>query len=879
MLICEDTPVNEIKQFFVVDAAIQLGLVKVGNDVRNFDLPRVLSYFSRVENQLLDFASNYPSSFRYLPRRAYDYLKKPPILSELYETVLDSSESSWLIDQFFVRPMISIAGNPLSSKNRGENTNLTYEWSTDSPFSSRLYYCQDMREGRSSSVGWACVLDIKDLSNSLRGSNRTDLLSYIREGQPVFIELIEPDDLDPLLEWLIYLKESGVESPKLILSAKSHQKWGDQITRLLDVPNSKILTSGSTLSSLSTIVKYLKKKGDSTNWSSRLVFGSSYPETQEGDGVSVVLSFLLSKNLDAKPGDIQKILGGNLLALIPPRPQFLHYIENSASVVAEGGLGKASMNELSRIFQILSARKIQSIVSVDYMIMKEGEVVDTNGVIVTVKDPTSKQGNSMGLIVERDYSLKISGWKRTFTESLTERKGDIFTTLIRASTKSGGVVLDSPSHLNRFNQVLLTILKVRNPQEVLSALHFTVTLSEVESGSIIMSPSDMRALDVTPNGLVIALETQTGQWWAARAISEDSYPARTIGVSDEDSVLLSLDNPVVDLLKYEGEVVELEKAIFSFESTYDSSIAETSSFVYLHDDMIKGSLQKRLLGKGTKFNFNENGNALTMTMVDTEPTIETGQLASLANSIIEFRPAQVFNELNIVLCILTNQDMDTKDIDLKTLYSLKQRLSALSNDIPDLEKFLSKLNTAITRSEAAILLSLLTVHALSVNRTEGKLGLLIAGESLRKFTIQRGESIQSFAEYATDLQSEEVLISLIYTILDSQQELKVKGKLTIAFRAIAEVLEDLGSDQPTLVMLLTSNLTEDNEDISPFIRAISRNERYHLDAFGLGNEFNTEMARKRLEGIKFTLYPMTQFSAYYFDQYLLSAIDRMFSMS
>jgi hypothetical protein len=485
----------------------------------------------------------------------------------------------------------------------------------------------------------------------------------------------------------------------------------------------------------------------------------------------------------------------------------------------------------------------------------------------------------MGLIVERDHSLIISGWRKTFTESLIARKGDILTTLIRASTKSGGVVLNSPSHLNRFNQVLLTILKVRNPQEVLSALHFTVTLSDDESGNILMSPSDMRALDVKPHGLVIALETRTGQWWAARAISEESYPERTIGVSKKDFALMSLENPVVDLLKYEGEIVDLEKAIFSFKSELDTADAETASFVYLHNNMIKKTLRPRILGKGTKLRFKENSNAITITMVDTEPKLETGQLANLTDSKIEFRPTQVFNEFNIVLCILTANDMETKDIKLKTLYSLKQRLSAFTEDMPDLEKFISNLSKKITRSEASLLLALLTVHELSVNRTEGKLALLIAGESLRKFTIQRGESVQSYAEYATDLQSNEVLVSLIYTILDSLQEIKAKGKPMIAFRSIAEILEDLGSDQPTLVILLTSNVVEDGEDFTPFIRAISRNERYHLDVFGVGAEFNAEIIRKMLEGIEVTIFPMTHFSCYYFDQYFLHAIDRVFSMS
>jgi hypothetical protein len=465
-----------------------------------------------------------------------------------------------------------------------------------------------------------------------------------------------------------------------------------------------------------------------------------------------------------------------------------------------------------------------------------------------------------------------------FTESLKARKSDLFTTLIRAATKTSGVVLDSPSHLKQFNQILLTILRVPNPQEIFSTLHFRVMPADVESGTILMTPSDMRALDVAPNDLVIALETRTGQWWTARAISENSYKEHTIGIPKKDSELFSLDNPMVDLLRYESEVIDIENAIFSFKSSHDSLDAETASFVYLHDNAIRNTLHQKILGKGTRLNFKEDGSTLTMTMVCSEPDLETGQVGRLGSSKIEFRPSQVFNEFNIILCISKGRNMNTEDIKLKTLYSLKQRLSSFPIDMKDLGSFLSKLDTTITRSEAALLLSLLVIHAISVNRTEGKLALVTGGESLRKFTIQRGKSVQSYAEYATDLQSEEVLISLIYTVLDSLQEDNGNGKSATIFRAIAEALEDLGLEQPTLVMLFTSNFIDDDE-ITPFIRAISRNERYHVDIFGLGTDFKTEMTGKLLEDLDTTIYPVTQLSAHFFDQYFLNAIDKLCSKS
>ena len=53
-----------------------------------------------------------------------------------------------------------------------------------------------------------------------------------------------------------------------------------------------------------------------------LAFASSYPETQIGDSVSEILSYFFSRNLSASPAEIQRIIGGNMLELLPPRPPY-----------------------------------------------------------------------------------------------------------------------------------------------------------------------------------------------------------------------------------------------------------------------------------------------------------------------------------------------------------------------------------------------------------------------------------------------------------------------------------------------------------------------------------------------------------------------------
>ncbi len=139
MLVAEDIAANEIRRFFVVDASLQLGSVRAGTTIRTFDPARALTYFSTLENQLIDYASRFSESFQYIPRRAYSYLKRPPILSDLFQSTLGDSEPSWLIDQFLACPLISVGRTPLPKAEQMKNTKSIQEWSMGPPYSPRLY--------------------------------------------------------------------------------------------------------------------------------------------------------------------------------------------------------------------------------------------------------------------------------------------------------------------------------------------------------------------------------------------------------------------------------------------------------------------------------------------------------------------------------------------------------------------------------------------------------------------------------------------------------------------------------------------------------------------------------------------------------------------
>ena len=145
MIVVEDTEANEIHRFVVVDGSIHLGIVRAGKDIRTFDPDRAFSFYAMVENQLHDFASEYPGAFKYLPRRVYDYLKKPKLLGEFYHGAGSSDQSSWIADFLVVKPLISLGDTVLPSLQQKANAESIFRWATVPPSSPRLYHLQDMR--------------------------------------------------------------------------------------------------------------------------------------------------------------------------------------------------------------------------------------------------------------------------------------------------------------------------------------------------------------------------------------------------------------------------------------------------------------------------------------------------------------------------------------------------------------------------------------------------------------------------------------------------------------------------------------------------------------------------------------------------------------
>jgi hypothetical protein len=876
MIVVEDIEANEIHRFVVVDSSIHLGIVRAGTDIRTFDPDRAFSFYDMVESQLHDFSSQYPGAFKYLPRRVYDYLRKPKLLSEFSQSSGSSTQTNWVADFLLVKPLISLGETTLPSLQQKANADSIYRWATVPPYSPRLKHLQDMRLNRRTEQGWGCVLRAEDLQHILKGSNRTDLLEYIKAGKPIFIELGPPSELDPLLQWLVLLKQAGLKTPRLILSVKNHKEWGKDITRLLDVPGSKVLTSGATISSLSTLIRHMRKNQSDINWSQRLIFASAYPETQFGDSVSEVFSYLLSRNLAAEPDEIQRVLGGNILSILPPRPMFLSYEENNTSVMAEESLGKAAMNELARILQLLDARKILGIVSFDYMIDNDGGQVHLDSAVLTLKGPTSPKATSLAILVEKNGAVMVSGWKQAFSESLVTRDGVLLDTLVRANAKLEGPIYGSPAHLTRFDEALLSCLQVDNPREVLSALHFGVEIAKSEPGVFFMCDSDMNALEVSSGDYVLALDSNSGRWAAGEARQHARCGERSIVVSEKDAELFGFRaSSVVNLVRYEGEIVDIEEAILSFNAPEKLDNTELASFIHLHDKEIRDSIDGILVGLDTNLSIGSDENAVNLCLAKSTPQLLSGQVGRLNESKTEFRPQQTFSEFNVILCISKGMKMRTKDVSLKTVHAARSHFDSLLGKVPELGIFLGSLGKNTSRSQTAALAALTVVNSLIYNRTEGRLALVTFGETPEKFSIQRGKEVQSYIEFFQDLQSEEVLISLIYSIIDAVEDVEGYEDMAGVYRSIAELLEDFGSDRPTLALVLCNNIGAYDEEHLSFLRAISEHDRYRLDILPLGKNENIKSSLRLLKGVNSRVLPVESFSSRLFTGYLMDLIDSL----
>ena len=873
MIIVEDIEAGEIHRFIVMDASLSLGIVRAGKSIQTFNPDRAFSFYNMVENQVHDFASKYSGAFKYLPRRAYDYLKEPAILGEFYQGASGTSCSSWFADLMIAKPLIRLGETLLPDGQKDANAESVRRWANLPPHSPRIYGLQDMRRDRRNPQGWGCVIGAEDLMRALKGNNRNDLLTHIKARRPIFVELGPPEDLDPILEWLVLLKEAGLTPPKTILGVRSHKEWSKEISRLLDIPDAVVLSSGASISSLSSLFRKAKKEFGK-EWSKHILYASSYPETHFGDSISESISYLFSRNLAATPPEIQRILAGNMLGMLPPRPPHLFYSDNPTSVMAEEALGKSAMNELVRILQILHARGELSTSSVDYTVEDDGGTVFLDGAIVTVMDPATEKATSLSLLTERSGALMISGWKKAFTEALVKRDSLLLQTLVRANAKLDGPIYGSPAHITRFDEALLKCLQVSSPRDIMSALHFGIEIAKTERGQFLMSPEDMRSVEVKSGDYVLVLDAQSGQWYAGTVKVHEKCRERTIVVPEEDAELYGFKpSSVVSVVRYDGEMTDLSKVVFACDSEISSS-AEMISYLHLHQDTIIDRIQKSLVSIDTKLAAKGGRRDTSLTVALTSPRLDSGHVGKINGTDVVLRSSSAFSEIDIILCLSTGKEMWNRDVKLKTPATARAILKDMGEVLPEVKQFTEGLGPDASRAEVAALGSLLLLNQLLYNRSDGKLGLVTFAEESTKFSIQQGQKIQNHVEFRENFASEEVTASLAYSILDTIKDSDGREDTGNAYRSIAEYLEDFGADRPTLVIMFAGSAGKYDEEHLPFLESISKQDRYAVLLFKMGNETISNDLRI-LKGLNAEIIETKTFSTLAFLGHVMDMIGEM----
>ncbi|NWF96722.1 MAG: hypothetical protein HXY34_11330 [Candidatus Thorarchaeota archaeon] len=870
LLVVEDSEANEIHRFFVLDGTLQLGVVQVGSQNTTFDPARALSYYRTVESQLFTLVSKYPSAYKYVPRKTYDYLARPRLLSDLYAG-MQEADTSWLVDQFLVRPLSNVGDMVLSKAQREENSETVRRWCLTAPYGPRMLVTQDLRWGDYDRQGWGCQLRVEDLKPVFDGHHRNDLIGYLRQGFPVFIEMVNREDLDALLEWLSVLKSMGLKWSSIVLTLRSHKTLGAVVNRLAEIPDIRFLTAGSTVRSLSTITKRLREvRGE--DWASGLVFGSLYPETQLGDSITEILSYLLSRTLAGTPRDLQRIFAGNLMRMLPSAPPFLRATANDECVVAERSLGKAAYDEVLRMLQVLASREQKHVASVAFMISTDSYRVDTSTAVVTVEDAASERASSLVMKSEHDGTLRLVGWTRVLSRGPVSRDSEEMTALLRSITQSGPV-LNSPSHLRAFGKSLLEHFRVVDPVEILSTLHFSASRQETSPGMIGLNRSDMEALNVSDDDLVLILEDHTGQWFVGKAFACD-VESRTASVHTLDSELVAMSGKhQLDIVRYQGQPIGLRQVVFGYRESAGPTTGETVSLIQLRDGDVVSKLQGFFVARGVKYYPLGQKHGVIFNLTWSRPQLRPGEVGTLTGADVEFRPLPSLSEINVILCLEFNGGRESR-ISVTSPRSILSRLTrsaggGLTEQIAD------HVRGSVSGSEGVAIIGLLLMSLFEVNRCDGRFALINASKDVEKFSVQKAETVQQYLQFSDDMESSEVRTTMVLSVLDALRDSAGPPNMTEVYRSIAEFLEDFGDQRPTLAILVTSGAEAEGDEAASFIHAIGQRNGCRVLVIGVGESFDTQAALKTLQGSCFVVEKASKICLQTIHNAVLSSLEAL----
>ncbi len=839
MIVTEDTESSEVCRFFVVDAMLKLGAVSVGGQKRSFDPLGVMSFYDRVCGQLLRYSSSYLTAFRYVPRRIYQYLRRPPLLSDLCSSVAGAKTGSWVVDQFLARPLLYLERQALPPAQQDSNVRMLVEWTSSSPYASRFYPVEHLPLARIDTAPLRLVM-AADLPVSDEGGLDIGASRALVEGRPLVVAMEGRQELDRLLLWLISLKEHGLSGPDLLVAVRDHRTWGRDIGRLADIPGARVLTCGATIASLSTLIGRMRRSRGEHHWSERLVFASAYPETHTGDSIAEVLSFLLSRSLGARPGDVQRVLAGNILRLV--RPRVIEDVEVDSAVVAEGALGRMAVKESARVLRVLATRQIGLVTSVDVMLSDDGGRVVTDTACVTIEAPGGASAHQVVIHTGRDGTLHIAGWRSAFTEGVLSRDAAALATTVLAYAPKA-TVLSEASHLNRFTRELLRCIGVRQCETVLSALRFSVDTEDLPRGTLLLSPDDMRLLDVSAGDVVLVLAADSSQWAAGRVRECHGCRSRWVRMCHEDAGLLGLAASVVDVTKYDGDIAPLDLAVFTYDSPQGAPSVENMAWLHMHGDSIRRMVPGLLIGLGSQIVLRDWGPPLRLSLSRTDPPLGPNEVGVLTEETeVDFIEQAVLGDYNVVLCTALGPGADQCDVRLRSVGAVQSALSRIAGLIGAVNSSLHSPDGHVSRRDAAVILLLHVLDLLLYNDSDGRLGAMRVSTRPEKFVLHADVDRMVFS-FSDDLTRAGVVSALVDFILGTPPTPLQPPDTGELYRGIAEYLHDF-KERPTLVVVVTDGTTSPDPTSATYLEALSKGPAHATLVLLLGDAVApTELSR------------------------------------
>ncbi|TFG14775.1 hypothetical protein EU537_02215 [Candidatus Thorarchaeota archaeon] len=876
MIVVEDRDNGEIIRFFLVDANVNLGCIKAGNLEQEFGPERLLRYYNHLEDRIYEYAARYPDSFAYLPRQAYRYLMQPKAFKTISTGSMGETDHIWLADQFVGTALSSVSSKRLDTKQSIENARKVQKLATTSNFSMRLYALSDLGLALSKDEHWGLISDVHLLEN-LDDAAQKMLKNAIRINLPIFVRLHKQQDITKLVAWLISVKERGLEPPKVLLIPHVLKKFNDNLLRLLDIPNTCLITTNASISNLSSVISGLKKNHPQ-NWAKKLAFGSGYPETQRGNSLSEIISFLLSRNLDLDHRELQLILGGNMLRLLPGRPPFLSFIETKSMVQARQHLGKVASGEISRIFRVIRRKDMRSFCSCDFFLEDEGGIVATNKAFLSVTKPGEKIATGIGLLTDQEDALELHGWNEGLSQYVDSRNAQGFLQTIESSLAANTKTLTDINDLQVFTDRVLESLRIGADEDVASSLHFILGTGVEEGINVSLHPQDMIALGLEEGDIIIILESNSRRWWGARACPNEHLDKRHLSTSRKVAEILNLkEDSRVDVLKYARDVCHPSDVVVKYDALPQSVSPILPSFFHLHESAIENILGTVFLGEGTNYKVVIGNRKINLELQSTKPEMEPGDLCDIKHSDIKFVPKCLMEEFNLIICLETSERMVVKNIPMNGPATVRARLNEGRLQSDGLKKLEERIQEQISMADASIAAILILLNSMVENRTLGRFSFLTYDKKIRKFTIQKGHDLDTSIGFKTEFSAKEVRDSLFYSVIDSAQEMIGSSNPELVHRAVAESLEDFGSDRPTLVMVFASEWSKDAEGSLPFLRAISKSENYQIDVFL--PEQNKLSKGQSGNNLKISFHSLERFSLHEFDKYVLKTVDELLKKS